>query len=63
LIGSFFFSGEIVKKPINPLTDNYKEKLNALASVREGLQNYNNSPNLKKQTSTISSLGPQETAV
>ena len=51
----FFFSGEIVKKPINPTTDNYKAKLNAQASVRAGLENYSNYPNLKKQASTTSS--------
>jgi len=51
----FFFSGEIVAKPINPLTDNYREKLNAQASVRAGLQEYNNSTNLNKQTSTLPS--------
>ena len=31
-------SGEIVSKPINPLTDNYREKLNVLAATRENLQ-------------------------
>jgi len=50
-----FFSGEIVAKPINPLTDNYREKLNAHASVRAGLREYNNSTDLNKQTSTLSS--------
>jgi len=55
----FFFSGEIVSKPVNPLTDNYRAKLNAQASVRAGLQEYNNSTNLKKQTSTLSN--PEET--
>jgi hypothetical protein len=50
-----FFSGEIVAKPINPLTDNYREKLNVQASVRAGLQEYNNSTNLNKQTSTLPS--------
>ncbi len=57
MIGCLFFSGEIVAKPINPLTDNYREKLNAQASVRAGLQEYNNSTNLNKQTSTLPSEG------
>jgi hypothetical protein len=51
----FFFSGEIVAKPINPLTDNYKAKLNAQASVSAGLQEYNNNPNIKRQSSPLSS--------
>jgi hypothetical protein len=49
-------SGEIVAKPVNPLTDNYKDKLNAQASVREGLEEYDNTKNLKKQSSTASAL-------
>jgi len=53
--------GEIVKKPINPLTDNYREKLNAQASVQAGLKEYNSAPNLNKQTSTLSALAPEET--
>jgi hypothetical protein len=52
--------GEIVSKPVNPLTDNYKAKLNAQASVRAGLQEYNNSTNLKKQTSATSTLSTSE---
>jgi hypothetical protein len=47
--------GEIVAKPINPLTDNYKAKLNAQASVSAGLQEYNNNPNIKRQSSPLSS--------
>lgn len=50
----FYFSGEIVSKPINPLTDNYREKLNAQAAVRAGLQEYTNNQNLKRQFSTMS---------
>jgi hypothetical protein len=57
----FFSSGEIVKKPVNPLTDNYKAKLNAQASVQAGLKEYSNTPNLNKQTSALSALAPEET--
>ncbi len=56
------FSGEIVSKPINPLTDNYKAKLNAQTSVRAGLEEYNNINDLKKQTSITSTVsGPEAT--
>ncbi len=50
----FFFSGEIVSKPVNPLTDNYKTKLNAQASVRAGLEEYSNAKDFNTQTSTAS---------
>jgi len=48
--------GEIVSKPVNPLTDNYKAKLNAHAAVRAGLQEYSQSQNTKTQTSSLSSV-------
>ncbi|CAF0730233.1 unnamed protein product [Adineta steineri] len=50
--------GEIVSKPINPLTDNYKAKLNALASVRAGLDEYNNMNDVHKQTPPPSPTAP-----
>jgi len=48
--------GEIVSKPINPLTDDYKAKFNAQAAVHAGLQEYSQSQNTKTQTSTLSSV-------
>ena len=50
-------SGEIVAKPINPLTDNYKEKLNVLAATRENLQEQARvTKDLPSPTSVISML-------
>jgi hypothetical protein len=49
-----FFSGEIVSKPVNPLTDNYKAKVNVQTSVREGLQEYKNLKDIKRQSSKTS---------
>ena len=49
-MNQFLSSGQIVSKPVNPLTDNYKTKLNAQASVRAGLDEYDT------QTSTASRL-------
>lgn len=51
-----YFSGQIVSKPVNPSTDNYKEKLNAQASVRAGLEEYNNMKETKPPTSTLSAF-------
>ncbi|CAF1547785.1 unnamed protein product [Adineta ricciae] len=48
--------GQIVSKPINPSTDNYKEKLNAQTSVRAGLEEYNNMKETKPSTSTLSAF-------
>ncbi|CAF1381544.1 unnamed protein product [Adineta ricciae] len=48
--------GQIVSKPINPSTDNYKEKLNAQTSVRAGLEEYNNMKETKPPTSTLSAF-------
>ncbi len=50
-LSSYFFSGEIVSKPVNPLTDNYKTKLNVQNNVREGLQEYKH---LNRQSSKTS---------
>ena len=58
---SFLFfscSGEIVSKPVNPFTDDYKTKLNVHTAVREGLQEYKNARNMARPT-TISSLFPE----
>jgi len=51
--------GEIVAKPINPLTDNYRAKLNAQASVRAGLDDYNSSKDAGKtaRSPSVSSAG------
>ena len=49
------FSGKIVSKPVNPLTDNYKAKLNAQTTVREGLQEYKNAKDVNRQSSSSSS--------
>ncbi|CAF4746101.1 unnamed protein product [Rotaria magnacalcarata] len=40
----------IIDKPVNPLSDDYKVKLNNQTAVREGLQEYKN---LQKQASTL----------
>ncbi|UJR29961.1 hypothetical protein I4U23_017508 [Adineta vaga] len=48
--------GEIVSKPINPTTDNYKAKLNAHASVRAGLDEYNTIKDTKKSTPPTSTV-------
>ncbi|CAF0865565.1 unnamed protein product [Adineta ricciae] len=50
--------GEIVSKPVNPFTDDYKAKLNVHTAVREGLQEYKNARNMARPT-TISSLFPE----
>lgn len=50
----FFFSGEIVSKPIPPSTENYKTKLNVQTNIREGLQEYKNTKNLSRQSSKTS---------
>ncbi|CAF3493074.1 unnamed protein product [Rotaria sp. Silwood1] len=50
--------GEIVSKPINPLTDNYKAKLNAQTAVRTGLQEYSNNKEYKQQMFTTSMQSP-----
>ncbi|CAF2526768.1 unnamed protein product [Rotaria sp. Silwood2] len=52
--------GEIASEPINPLTDNYKAKLNAQAAVRAGLQEYSNGKEFKKQTSTTPTVSSAE---
>ncbi|CAF2749352.1 unnamed protein product [Rotaria sp. Silwood2] len=46
--------GNIVAKPVNPLTDNYKAKLNVQTAVREGLQEYKNAKNVKRQSPVLS---------
>ncbi|CAF1117113.1 unnamed protein product [Rotaria sp. Silwood1] len=46
--------GNIVAKPINQLTDNYKAKLNIQTAVREGLQEYKNVKNVKRQSPVLS---------
>ncbi|CAF4150010.1 unnamed protein product, partial [Adineta steineri] len=51
--------GEIVSKPVNPNTDNYKTKLNVQTSIREGLQEYKNTPDMNKSKTTLSN--PSET--
>ncbi len=48
------FSGKIVSKPVNPFTDNYKAKLNVQTSVREGLQEYKNTADVNRQSTTPS---------
>ncbi|CAF0984973.1 unnamed protein product [Rotaria sordida] len=53
--------GEIVSKPVNPLTDNYKDKLNAQADVRAGLEEYSKSKELNRQTSTTSTSSSELT--
>jgi hypothetical protein len=53
-LSSYLFSGEIVSKPVNPLTDNYKAKLNVQTSVREGLQEYKNTKDVNRQSSKTS---------
>lgn len=55
LFFSSFSSGEIVKKPVNPETDDYKVRLEAQTSVAEGLKEYKKSPSFNKQSSTTSS--------
>ncbi|CAF3683581.1 unnamed protein product [Rotaria socialis] len=40
----------IIDRPVNPLSDDYKAKLNNQTAVREGLQEYKN---LQKQASTL----------
>ncbi|CAF4034076.1 unnamed protein product, partial [Rotaria sordida] len=46
--------GDIISKPVNPLTDNYKTKLNVQTAVREGLQEYKNAKNVKRQSPILS---------
>lgn len=50
------YSGEIVSKPINPMTDNYKAKLNTLTAMRENLLAQNTAQDVKKGPSVISTL-------
>ena len=49
-------SGEIVSKPINPMTDNYKAKLNTLAAMRENLLVQNSGQDSKKEPAVVPTL-------
>jgi hypothetical protein len=57
----FFFSGEIVSKPVNPSTDNYKTKLNVQNTVREGLQEYKNMNRQSSKTAISSETNRAQT--